>query len=282
MVMRFFRSPAVDEAQALNVYHESRRFFGETWRWNGEVSYEKTGPVTDPTFQFQQLNVSCGINLLWSDEEPQVLSLPAGISATRVRVYYTNLVGQPTAAIEIHPDANAVLSANGINQQNPAYILYPEWVRVNSQTLGETIVTSGAAALGPALATSGGEGSVWQATTGTTYQPLLDLIGPTHELFHLIARAVHAQSSVYIGQDFPDTAWWGLYSPSLAFLGDSASSWDGHLVGGQVLADRPYVMPADAQHWMTASSVTTYFPEPQSQCKFMRDNPRGYLIQAVY
>jgi hypothetical protein len=50
---------------------------------------------------------------------------------------------------------------------------------------------------------------------------------------------------------------------------------------GTVLRDLPFAYPADAQRWMHTASVETLFGQPQSQCQFMRDDPKGYM-QAAY
>jgi hypothetical protein len=117
--------------------------------------------------------------------------------------------------------------------------------------------------------------------SGQPYRALLNLIGATHEAFHLVARTINNPTSLYPGQDFPDTAWFGLYRPSSTGLGQADKfSWDGY-PAGRVLSNRPYSAPADAQKWMTVSSVQTG-GLPQSQCDFIRADPKGYLIQAVY
>jgi hypothetical protein len=131
---------------------------------------------------------------------------------------------------------------------------------------------------GSSLTDGIGEGAVWQRTTGTSFQGLLDLYGVSHELFHLVGRVEHGSNPTYPGQAFPDTAWDRLYTPSMTELGFGLRhSWDGiPLPQGQVLGNLDFSNVSQAEKWLVAASVETFGPA-QSQCGFMRADPNSYL-----
>jgi hypothetical protein len=187
------------------------------------------------------------------------------------------------------------LDFNGIDQANPGYILYPEVQQIHAVTQEVSVAQGiGAWTLGPALKSGIGEGTIWQRSSGTTggpqgpdVQALLDVIGPAHELLHLVGRTIHNTDPVYTG-DRPDTAWYQLYSPSLGGMGGTQGTgnkaWNGRFGGSAAILNHlPYAQPTDAEKWMVVSWVEDFDGgQVRSQCRFMRDDPKGYLHSLVF